>query len=91
MKKSVKDVSLEEMFQAMYRHDFNEPELVGAITTLKCGEVSHEDQKFMEIVDRGTAKKNDYYVIPLPFRDPSSMLPNNRKDANSFSLCQFRV
>ena len=91
MKKSVKDVSLEEMFQAMYRHDFNEPELVGAITTLKCGEVSHEDQKFMEIVDRGTAKKNDYYVIPLPFRDPSLMLPNNRKDANSFSLCQLRV
>ena len=91
IEKSVKDVSLEEMFQAMYRHDFNEPELVGAITTLKCGEVSHEDQKFMEIVDRGTAKKNDYYVIPLPFRDPSLMLPNNRKDANSFSLCQFRV
>ena len=28
MEKSVKDVSLEEMFQAMYRHDFNKPELV---------------------------------------------------------------
>ena len=28
IEKSVKDVSLEEMFQAMYRHDFNEPELV---------------------------------------------------------------
>ena len=36
----------------MYRHDFNEPELVGASTMLKCGEVSHEDQKFTEIVAR---------------------------------------
>ena len=39
IEKSVKDVSLEEMFQAMYRDDFNEPELVGASTMLKCGEV----------------------------------------------------
>ena len=30
IEKSVKDVSLEEMFQAIYRHDFNKPELVGA-------------------------------------------------------------
>ena len=35
----------------------------------------------MEIVDRGTSKKNDHYVVPLPFRDPSLMLPNNRKHA----------
>ena len=47
MEKSVKDVSLEEMFQAMYRHNFNEPELLGASTVFKCGEVSHEDQKFI--------------------------------------------
>ena len=48
---------------------------------LKCGEVLHEDQKFMKIVDRGTSKKGDHYVIPLPFRDPSLVLPNNRKHA----------
>ena len=76
MEKSIKDVSLKELFQAMYRHDFNEPEHVKASTMLKCGEVSHEDQKFMEIVDRGTSKKN--HVVPMPFGDPSLMLPNNR-------------
>ena len=81
MEKSVKHVSLEEMFQAMYRHDFNELELVKASTSLKCGEVSHEDQKLMEITDRGTSKKNNHYVVPLPLRDPSLMLPNNRKHA----------
>ena len=39
IEKSVKDISLREMFQAIYRHDFREPELVGASTMLKCGEV----------------------------------------------------
>ena len=81
IEKSVKDVSLEERFQVMYKHDFNEPELVGASTMLKCGEVSHEHEKFMESVDRRTSKKGDHYVIPLPFHDSSLMLPNNRKHA----------
>ena len=39
----------------MYRHDFNEPDLAGTSTMLKCGEVSHEDKTFMEIFDRGTS------------------------------------
>ena len=64
MEKSVKDVSLGKMFQAMYRHDFQELELVGASTMLKSGEVSDEDQKFMEIIDRRTSKKGDHYVNP---------------------------
>ena len=50
-------------------------------TMLKCGEDSHEDQKFKEIVDRGTSNKNDHYVISLTFCDPSLMLPNNKKHA----------
>ena len=81
MEKPVKDISLEETFQAMYRHYFNEPELVRTSTMLKCGEVSHEEKKFMEIFDRGTTKKNDHYVVPLPFRDPSLMLPNDKQHA----------
>ena len=48
---------------------------------LKCGEVSHEDKKFMEIVKRGTSKKDDHYVVPLTIHDSNLMLPNNRKRA----------
>ena len=81
MEKSVKDVSLEEMFQAMYRHDFSEPEFVGTSTMLKYGEVSRKNKKFIEIFKRGTLKKDNPYVIPLPFRDPNLMLPNNKKQA----------
>ena len=64
----------------MYRHDINEPEHVGTSIMLKC-EVSHEDKKFMEIVDRATSKKDGHYVVPLPFRDPNLMLPNSKKQA----------
>ena len=53
---------------------------------LKCGEVSHEDKKFIEIVDRGNSKKNDHYVAPLPFRDPNLVLPNNKEQAIQRSL-----
>ena len=81
MENSVKDISLEEMFQAMCWHDFNEPELIGSSTMLKCSEISCEDRKFMEIVEGGTSKKDEDYVVPLPFRDPNLVLPSNRKQA----------
>ena len=35
----------------------------------------------MEIVDRGTSKKNDHYVVPLLFHGPNLMLHNNKKQA----------
>ena len=57
MENPVNDISLEEMFQAMYQHDFNEPELTGASTILKCSEISCEDRKFMEIVDGEPQRK----------------------------------
>ena len=69
------------MFQAIYRHDFSEPELVGTSTLLKCDEVSCEDQKFIENVERETSKKEDHYVSSLLFRDSNFMLPNNKKQA----------
>ena len=57
MEKSVRDVSLEEMSQAMYRHDFREPELVGTSTMLKSDGFSRKDKNFMEIVERRSSKK----------------------------------
>ena len=48
---------------------------------LKYCEVSHENKTFMEVVERGTFKKDDQYVVPLPFCNPNLMLPNNKKQA----------
>ena len=81
MEKSVKDVSLEEMPQAMYWHEFSNPELVGSSTMLKCDEVSQEDKKFMKINERKTSRNNNHYVVPSPFCDSNIMLPNNKKQA----------
>ena len=63
MENSVKDVSLEEMFQALYHINSMNQNFMALIPNtimLKCGEVSHEDKKFMEIVKRGTFKKDDH-------------------------------
>ena len=74
-----KSVSLEEIFQAIYRHEFSEPGHIAANAMLKCGEVSRKDQKFTEIGDRGSSKKDYHYVIPLPFRDSNVVFSNNKK------------
>ena len=81
MEKSAKDVSLEEMFQVMYQHHFSELELVGTSTMLKSSEVSCKGKKFMEIVERGNSKKDDHYVVPLPFCESNLMLLNNKKQS----------
>ena len=79
MEKSVKNVNLKGMFQAMYRLVFSEPELVVTSTMLKYDEVLRKDKTFMEIVDRGTFKKDDHNAVPLPFCDPNLILLNNKK------------
>ena len=79
IKKSAKDVSLEEMFQAMYRRGFSEPELVRTSTMLKYSEILREDKTFLKIVERGTSKKDDHYVLLLPLGSPNLILPNNKK------------
>ena len=35
----------------------------------------------MEIFEKGTSLKDNRYVVPLPFRNPNSMVPNNKKQA----------
>ena len=79
MEKSVKDVNLKGIFQAMYRHDFSEPELVVTSTMLKYDEVLRKDKTFMEITEGGTFKKDDHNVVPLPFCDPNLILLNKKK------------
>ena len=78
MEKSVKDVNLKGIFQAMYRHDFSEPELAVTSTMLKYDEVLRKDKTFMEIAERETVKKDDH-VVPLPFCDPNLILLNKKK------------
>ena len=79
VEKSIKDISLEEMFKMMYSNDFNEHDATVADSiTSSVDEISIEDKKFLDIVEKNTSKKDYHYVVPLPFRDDRLVMPNNR-------------
>ena len=79
VEKSIKDISLEEMFKTMYSNDFNEPDATVAIgITNSVDEISSKDRKFLDIVEKKTLKKDYHYVVPLPFRDGRLIMANNQ-------------
>ena len=47
----------------------------------KLSEISCDDRKFLDIVERGTIKRNGCYVVPLPLRDQELVMPNNKQQA----------
>ena len=78
VEKSIKDISLEEMFQMMYSNDFNEHDAtVGDSITSSVDVISIEDKMFLVIVEKNTSKKDYHYVVPLPFRNDRLVMPNN--------------
>ena len=68
------------MFQRMYKQDFSKSETVDNILR-NLSEISCDDRKFLDIVERETVKKNGHYVVPLPFRDQELVMPNNKQQA----------
>ena len=82
VEKSIKDISLEEMFKMMYSNDFNEHDATVADSiTSSVDEISIEDKKFLDIVEKNTSKKDYHYVVLLSFKDDRLIMPNNRGQA----------
>ena len=77
IKDSIKGITLEEVFKIMYNNDISEPALPSSRIMMNSNEVSAEDQKFLYIMEEGTVKKDDHYVVPLPFRDQYLVIPKN--------------
>ena len=78
----VKNISLEEMFQRMYKQDFSESETLISDRILKnLSEISCDDIRFLNIVERETVKRNGHYVVPPTFRDQKPVMPNNKQQA----------
>lgn len=74
--KAIEDHSqLTQLVQKATRIDF--PESKG---TEQFG-MSVADKKFVKIVEEGTKLVGGHYVIPLPWADPNSVLPNNKGQA----------
>ena len=66
----------------MYKQHFSESEAVVSDSILKkLSEISCNDRKFLNIVERGTVKRNSHYVVPLPFCDQELVIPNNKHQA----------
>ena len=80
VEESMKDISLEEMFQEMHQNDFVEKEVINVNGLLEnMVEISKNDKAFLKTVEKLAAKSGDNYVVPLPFKKENLIIPNNRK------------
>ena len=61
----------------MYESDFTEAKL-GKRSLSDTEEISFEDKKFLEIMDKEIKQMDGHYQVPLPFRNANVAFPNNR-------------
>lgn len=65
-------VNLEELLVKQYNHDFSEG------TSKETEEMSREDVKFLDIVNRSAKVTDGHYCLDLPFTQEKPSMPNNR-------------
>ena len=73
-KNTIHDTSITNILSEMYSNEFNE----------SAGEkraLSVEDEKFLATMKEGAQKINSHHQLPLPFRNISPIMPNNRCQA----------
>ena len=71
----VKDIGIEQMLHKMHSADFIDQSL-SALKESDC-EMSFEDRRFMEIINRECAREGEHYKLPLSLRDQDQYFPNN--------------
>ena len=78
---AMKEVSLEEMFQTIYKNDFNETStiILNSRVMKDAEKVFSEDRRFFQIVEKKTTKAGEHYVVPLPFRNESLEMQKTRQ------------
>ena len=77
---TLKDNSLKETLQAMYEHDFNERREPND-SQFEGRSFSQDEKRFISIMNDKCKFVNGKYVMPLPFRNQNSKMPNNRFQA----------
>jgi hypothetical protein len=70
----VKENSLTNALEKMYRHDF--PEVNSEKMCL-----SNEDRQFMSLMEQEVQKRDGHYQLPLPIREVNKQLPDNKVQA----------
>jgi len=89
----VYDAGLKEMMIQMYEIDFSQSSSSISNQSAVCislhqdsRAVSQEDRKFLSLIESEAKLVDGHYQLPLPFRQPDVMMPNNRSQA----LCHAR-
>ena len=65
------------MLNKMYESDFTEAKLEKRSLS-DTEEISFEDKKFLEIMDKEIKQMDGHYQVPLPLRNANVAFPNNR-------------
>ena len=78
VKTDVSKTGIKEILHKMYNEEFREVSFTGS---KKKRYISHQDMRFMEILDGGTKLKNGHYQIPLQFKQEDVRLPCNKYQA----------
>ena len=67
------------MLKKIYEGEFTEQQgKFSSIIGEPLGEISHDDQQFLKLMDQETIKIDCHYVVPLPLKSKHVNLPNNR-------------
>ena len=67
------------MLKRIYEGEFTEQQVnFSSIIGITAGEISHDSQQFLKLMDQETIKVNGHYVVPLLLKSKNLNLPNNR-------------
>ena len=70
---------ISSMLKRMYEGKFTEQQMkLSSIIGQTLGEISHDDQQFLKLMDQETIKVDGYYVVSLLLKSKDFNLPNNR-------------
>ena len=86
------EVSLEEMFQTIYKNDFNETStiILNSRVMKDAEKVFSENRGFLQIVEKKTTKAGEYYVVSLPFRNESLEMQKTRQGMERLMYLKVR-
>ena len=67
------------MLKRIYEEEFTEQHVkFSCIIGATLGEISHDHQQFLKLMDQETSKVNSHYVVPLTLKSKDVNLSNNR-------------
>ena len=80
----VRETSIKNILKKIYEHDFVEPESQYSVNNkinFNYDNLSKNDKRLLELMEREAVKIDGHYQLPLPLKDKELASPNNRMAA----------